>query len=236
MSYTEKVYGQSYKTNTNGASLPISPFRSLGNAIIKQAVMDYAMCLCADHDRDIEKKGHYYFKSGGTIISVPELETFFNSEEYQIYTNVSPEFLMDKTKKLVAEAEYNFDRFKNVLRPVNVAAVLCSSKEMAERVIRDVKKRFRNIKDKTQARIFVYSNDRNLKSISVKGPSDNFRKSLFIVRLYIESPEIRKIEGIDVFNLDKKIKETKRVVESYDKATKFVCAKLVAGLEKGADD
>ena len=236
MSYTEKIYGQSYKANTNGTSLPISPFKLLGNAIIKQAVMDYAMCLCADHDRDIEKKGHYYFRSGGTIISVPELESFFNSEEYHIYTNVSPEFLMDKTRKLVAEAEYNFDRFKNLLRPVNVAAVLCSSKEMAERVIRDVKKRFRNIKDKSQARIFVYCTDRDVKSISVKGPSDNFRKSLFIVRLYIESPEIQKIEGIDVFNLDKKIKETKRIDESYDKATNFVCAKLVAGLEKGAND
>lgn len=236
MSYTEKIYGQSYKANTNGTPLPISPFKLLGNAIIKQAVMDYAMCLCADHDRDIEKKGHYYFKSGGTIISVPELETFFNSEEYQIYTNVSPEFLMDKTKKLVAEAEYNFDRFKNVLRPVNVAAVLCSNKEMAERVIRYVKKRFRTIKDKTQARIFIYSNDRNIKSISVKGPSDNFRKSLFIVRLYIESPEIQKIEGIDVFDLDKNIKETKRIDESYAEAIRFVCAKLVAGLEKGVDD
>lgn len=236
MSYTEKVYGQSYKTNTNGASLPISPFKLLGNASIKQAVMDYAMCLCADHGRDIEKKGHYYFKSSGTIISVPELETFFNSEEYKIYTNVSPEFLMDKTKKLVAEAEYNFDRFKNLLRPVNVAAVLCSSKEMVERVIHDVKKRFRNIKDKTQARIFIYSNDRNIKSISVKGPSDNFRKSLFIVKLYIGSPEIQKIEGIDVFDLDKNIKEAKRIDESYNEAIRFVCAKLVAGLEKGVDD
>ena len=107
---------------------------------------------------------------------------------------------------------------------------------MAERVIHDVKKRFRNIKDKIQARIFVYCTDRDVKSISVKGPSDNFRKSLFIVRLYIKSPEIQKIEGIDVFDLDKKIKETKRIDESYDEATRFVCAKLVAGLEKGADD
>ena len=236
MSYEEKKHGQSYKTNTNGTSLPISPFELLGNAVIKQAVMDYALCLCEDHGRDIEKKGHYYFKSGGVIISVTELELFFNSEEYQIYTNVSPEFLMKKTKKLVAEAEYDFDRFKDLLRPVNVAAVLCSSMEMAERVIHDAKKRFHNIKDDTQAKLFISRTGHNVKSISVKGPSDNFKKSLFTVRLYIKSPGTRKIEGIDVFNLDKKIKETKKVVESYDKATKFVCAKLVAGLEKGADD
>lgn len=70
----------------------LDPYQNLANAIVLAAVKDYRKAL---------KKLKKHPKNTTAKDEVDELERFFHSRLYSIYTNVDPEYLISKLRKEV---------------------------------------------------------------------------------------------------------------------------------------